>query len=187
MDMMHVIRPRAQGLLIAVFLLCLVIGAASPSGARAQTVTPPENVISSNPILDVFTWYNLEYERRVAPNGTVGLGGTFVELGDGDDHYMALTAFYRYFPQNDAPAGFFFGGRVGVFGVTAESDVTDEEESATLGGIGIDIGYSWMIGTTRSFAISLGIGAIRLFGDIENEDIAMTLPTIRLINLGFAF
>lgn len=185
--MMHVVRTRAHGLLIAMFLLVVVIGAATPSGARAQVVTPPKNVISSNPILDVFTWYNLEYERRVAPNGTLGLAGTFVELGDGNDHYMAVTAFYRYFPQNDAPAGFFFGGRFGVFGVTAESDVTNDKESVTLGGIGVDIGYSWMIGSTRSFAISLGIGAIRLFGDAGDEDIAMTLPTIRLINVGFAF
>jgi len=185
--MMHVVRTRAHGLLIAMFLLVVVIGAATPSGARAQSVTPPKNVISSNPILDVFTWYNLEYERRVAPNGTAGLAGTFIEFNDGDDRYMAVTAFYRYFPENDAPAGFFFGGRVGVFGVTAESDVTNDKESITLTGIGVDIGYSWMIGSTRSFAISLGIGAVRLFGDAGDEDIAMTLPTIRLINVGFAF
>ena len=168
-------------------LAAIVVGAAMSSGARAENVTPPPNVISSNPILDMFTWYNLEFEHRMAPNSTMGLAGTFVELGDGDDRYMVAPAFYRYYPQNDAPAGFFFGGRVGVFGVTAVSDVTDDEESATLGGIGIDIGYTWMIGSTRSFAISLGIGAVRLFGDVEDEDIAMTLPTIRAINVGFAF
>jgi hypothetical protein len=184
--MLHAFRMRDKGCLIAALLVAAVAAAAAP-GARAEGVTPPSNVFSTNPILDMFTWYNLEFEHRLAPNSTMGLAGTFVELGDGDDHYMALTAFYRYYPQNDAPAGFFFGGRAGVFGVTAEDDETDTEESATLGGIGIDIGYTWMIGSTRSFAISLGIGAIRLFGDIEDEDVAMTLPTIRAVNIGFAF
>jgi hypothetical protein len=169
------------------FSVAVVIAVSMSSGARAQGVAPPPNVISSNPILDLFKWYNLEYERRLAPNSTFGASGTFVELDDGNDSYKALSAFYRYYPQNDAPAGFFFGGRLGVYGVSSEDDVTLQETDTTLMGIGVDLGYTWMIGSTRNFAISLGIGAVRLFGDVEDEDIATTLPTIRLVNVGFAF
>lgn len=180
-------RPRAYGSLMVVIFAAIVVSAAVSSGARAGDVTPPPNVISSNPILDMFTWYNLEFEHRMAPNSTMGLAGTFISFNDGDDSYKNLSAFYRYYPQNDAPAGFYFGGRAGIFGVTASNDEDDEEASLTLGGIGIDIGYTWMIGSTRNFAISLGIGAVRLFGDVGDEDISMTLPSIRAINVGFAF
>jgi hypothetical protein len=169
------------------FLAAVVLGAAATPGAGAEAVTPPSTVISSNPILDMFGWYNIEIEHRLAPNSTIGLAGSYVDFEEENDTYKTATAFYRYYPQNDAPAGFFFGGRVGVFDVTAEDLITGDKESSTLGGIGIDIGYTWMIGTTRNFAISLGIGAVRLFGDTGDEDLTMTLPTIRAINIGLAF
>jgi hypothetical protein len=185
--MTNLCRPRVYGSLMVMIFAAIVVGAAVSSGARAEGVTPPPNVISSNPILDMFTWYNLEFEHRMAPNSTMGLAGTFISFNDGDDSYKNLSAFYRYYPQNDAPAGFYFGGRAGVFGVSTSGDEDEDEGSWTLGGIGIDIGYTWMIGSTRSFAISLGIGAVRLFGDVGDEDVAMTLPSIRAINVGFAF
>jgi hypothetical protein len=186
-DMVRAFRPCVQGSLISLFLVAVVIGAVTAPGACAEKVMPPSTIISSNPILDIFGWYNLELEHRVKPNSTVGLAGSYVDFDEEKDTYKTLTFFYRYYPQNEAPAGFFFGGRAGVFDVSAGSGDTDVTETYTLGGVGIDIGYTWMIGTTRNFAISLGIGAVRLFGDTGDSDVATALPTIRLVNIGFAF
>jgi hypothetical protein len=66
--------------------------------------------------------------------------------------------------------------------------VVVEEEFDALS-VGLDLGYSWLLGRTRQFFIGTGIGAKRLFrlGD-ENDDDDETYgyPTIRL-SIGFAF
>jgi hypothetical protein len=62
------------------------------------------------------------------------------------------------------------------------------EESGDFFGFGLDVGYSWLLGAQERFAVSLGAGAVRLFGgDLEDADVNLTLPTIRLINVGVAF
>lgn len=149
-------------------------------------------VIATNPILDMFTWYNGEVELAVAPTSTVGLAGTYISFGDedeGDEETFAnASAFYRYYPR-EAFGGFFFGVRGGYYKVTVQvdqEDDTSEEESGDFFGFGIDIGYSWLLGAEERFNVSLGIGAVRLFGG-DLEDVTLTLPTVRLINVGIAF
>lgn len=53
-------------------------------------------------------------------------------------------------------------------------------------GFGFDIGYSWLLGKERLFAISLGAGATRLFGG-SLDGVSLTVPAIRPLNLGGAF
>jgi hypothetical protein len=178
---------RTNRVFIAFLAATTIVLSIAPGAWTAEKVTPPANVISTNPILDIFTWYNLEFEHRIRSNSTIGLSGSYVNLSDNDDTYAQFTGFYRYYPQNDAPAGFFFGGRLGIVDVNTKSDPPAEDESTTLTAVGIDIGYGWMIGTTRNFSISVGIGGVRLFGSVDNEDTATTLPTIRFVNLGFGF
>ncbi|UCH85240.1 MAG: DUF3575 domain-containing protein [Candidatus Latescibacterota bacterium] len=163
-------------------LIVLTLGIVPTNGMAEEeseiTEVVNKNVLSTNPILDLFTWFNIEYERRIKPNGTIGLAASFIDL-EGDEEFMSVNAFYRFYPQDRAPSGFFFGGRFGVY------NVEDGNDSESAFGFGIDIAYSWLLGKRRNFAVSLGIGAIRLFGG--DLDTATTLPTLRLINIGFAF
>jgi Protein of unknown function (DUF3575) len=171
------------------FVLCAIPVEGSGVEASADSSAAHRHIISSNPILDLFTWYNAEYEFALARSSTIGLAGSFISTDD-DEDYRSICGFYRYYPEGAAPAGFFFGGRFGFYDVsdTTPYPTADEgsEETATFYGFGIDIGYTWLLGTTRQFALSLGIGAVRIFGE-DLEDVPATLPTIRLVNIGIAF
>jgi hypothetical protein len=178
------------------FTLCLLAVFVVMSSARITAAELDRKfVISTNPILDMFTWYNAELEIAMGSNGTIGVSGTYLNFGDADDNdeetYMNATFFYRYYPSSSFE-GFYFGGRIGYNQITAQyvDEDTDnvEEESGDFLAAGIDVGYSWLLGDTKKFYVSLGIGAVRLFGgDLENVDVSFTLPTIRLINVGIAF
>lgn len=179
-------RPVYVSLLLAACLFAAAPGSALAADEGAATPPTRLNVISTNPILDMFLWWNVEYEHVVAPSQTLGAAGSYVTFDDGDETYTSGSVFYRYYPAGAAPAGFFFGGR---FGMTS---ISDEEEGITTDGsafgIGIDIGYTWLIGAPRRMALSLGIGAIRYFGgDLDDLDVSTTIPTIRLVNVGIAF
>ncbi|MBT8396896.1 MAG: DUF3575 domain-containing protein, partial [Gemmatimonadetes bacterium] len=99
---------------------------------------------------------------------------------DDDDDYANVSGFLRFYPQEAAFTGFYFGGRAGVY------NVDDGEESYTAFGLGVDIGYTWLLGPSRAFYIGMGIGATRLLGG-DLGDASGTVPSIRLINIGIAF
>ena len=184
-------RSVCAALLFAALILAAAPGSGIAAPGSSDESVMPKNVISTNPLLDMFTWFSLEYERSIASNSTVGIAGSYVTLNDEDDSYMSYNVFYRYYPQGSAPAGFFFGGRLGGNSIVDKQEEdwlgnVEPEEKHTVFGVGIDIGYTWVLGSSKHFALSLGIGAIRFFGD-DLEDVTATLPTIRLINAGIAF
>jgi len=143
-----------------------------------------EQVFSANPFLLLYEWWNVEFERKISPKSTVGIIGSRVlfedDDGDGDITYNSLNGFFRYYPQGAALSGFYFGGRLGIH------QGSDEFDEGHAYGLGVDIGYSWLLGSNRNFYIGLGIGASRLFGGDLEED-RVVIPSIRLINVGFAF
>jgi hypothetical protein len=167
--------------LAAVGLLGVIPGAVEAQQTGTRDPVPHDHVLSANPFLLLFEWANAEYEHKISSTGTVGLAGSWISLDEGDEDYRSLNAFYRYYPQGAALTGFYFGGHGGIHHV---SDIVDED--VTVFGLGIDVGYNWLLGANRNFYIGLGIGATRLFGgDLENE--SGTIPTIRLLNIGWAF
>jgi hypothetical protein len=94
-----------------------------------------------------------------------------------------VNGFYRFYPQGAALSGFYIGGRLAYHRV--DDDFDDDDEGNAFG-VGFDLGYTWLLGADRNFYIGLGIGATRLFGgDIDGDRVV--IPSIRLINIGFAF
>jgi hypothetical protein len=63
--------------------------------------------------------------------------------------------------------------------------VTDTFESETLGGAGVELGYTWLLGSAHRLGISTGGGAVRLFGG-SVTDAPVFIPTVRL-NVGITF
>jgi hypothetical protein len=108
------------------------------------------------------------------------VSGSWISFDEGDEKYRSLNAFYRYYPQGAALTGFYFGGRAGGY------SVSDSNEDNTVFGFGLEVGYNWLLGANRNFYIGLGIGAIRLVG-ADLEDASATIPTLRLLNIGWAF
>ena len=153
-------------------------GAAQQQGTKEPV--PHNQVLSANPFLLLFEWANVEYERKISPTGTVGMAGSWISLDEGNEDYLSLNAFYRYYPQAAVLTGFSFGGKAGIY------RVSDNNEDAMAFGLGFDLGYSWLLGANRNFYIGLGIGATRLFGG-DLEDSSATIPTVRLLNIGWGF
>ena len=172
------------------FVISIVPGFISTAHAQEGDTPTPRHCLSFNPILAMFTWWNAEYAFRLSNNSTIGIAGSYIAFSDedtGDDTYASGNLFYRYYPQGDALTGFFFGARFGINYIEVEeSEDTGESESGQAFSFGIDIGYDWLLGESRRFYLSAGIGAVRLFGG-DLEDAAGTLPTIRLVNIGVAF
>jgi hypothetical protein len=180
----------------AIILLVLVVLAINaPLKAQELDVGTDSHkvLITTNPFLFLFNWYNIEFEVRVANHSTVGFAGSYVIFeADEDDElddketYMGGSILYRYYAQGHAPNGFFLGGRLGVFNIELEEQNTGISSKETTFGFGVEVGYTWLLGDTQRFAISLGAGAIRYFGG-DLEDAKAGLPIIRLVNVGFRF
>jgi hypothetical protein len=170
-------------------LLPGILAVATPGAVHAQddmSRAAGRNVLSANPFLLIATWFNAEYERVISATSTVGVRLSTFSIGvddgiDGDDDadYYSGRAFWRYYP-NGAPAGFFFGFDAGVTGLD------ESGESHTVLGAGFELGYNWLLGSRRNFYISLGAGADRLFGG-DIGDASAVIPTVRIVNIGFAF
>lgn len=171
---------------IPTFLVLLV--AFTPQVAAAQEASdrvPADfrNVISANPLLLMFEWFNAEYERWASPTSTFGFRGSLVTIDDNDE-YFSGRAFFRYYP-NGAFRSFFIGVDGGVTGVSIDESI-DSNESETVFGLGIELGVNWLLGASRKFYVSLGAGVDRLFGG-DLDDVSAAIPTLRLINIGFGF
>jgi len=182
-----------------VLLVILMFVSAVSALAQDNDLPQRKAVLSTNPILFVFSWYGLELELAASKRATIGVTGTYFQIDEQkedddpfdisyDDTYLAGNAFVRYYPVS-AFKGFFIGAKLGVYNITHESELTKEEGTAY--GIGIDIGYAWLLGAEQRVSVSIGIGASRLFGgdldDDDEDDVLTVLPSVRLINVGIAF
>jgi hypothetical protein len=186
---MGVRRVMLSILVLSTFLI------GSTTSCLAQDEGPAhQNVLSANPFLAAFGWYTAEYERVLTNKYSLGISGSFVELGDDEDGatYSGGDLTLRLFPQENAPGGLFFGGRLGMRQV--EETVTDglfgpgetTTDTASFAAAGFEIGFTYLFGVKQNYALSVGAGVVKLFGgDLEEE--STTLPTIRVVNLGMAF
>jgi hypothetical protein len=175
------------------FVLLAILAAAT---ARAQTVDLPvqANVLSINPFGFLFEWYNIEYEHVFSSTASWSVGVGHIDIGDDDDNdetsYTSADVKLRYYPSAEGPSKFSAGIAFGYSRVTDEDPgtggvVKDEFDALS---VGIDLGYSWLLGRTRQFFIGTGIGAKRLFpiGEDDDDDETFGYPTIRL-SIGYAF
>lgn len=153
---------------------------ATPAAAQQADVMPSENrqLVSANPFLLMYKWFNVEYERVHRESTTWGASASLLPIDDAD--YGNLAAFYRYYPQGRALDGFFIGGRSGVHRVSAGDD------SGVFFGVGFELGYDWLLGREKNFSVGIGAGATRLFGG-SLDGVSLTVPTLRLVNVGWRF
>ena len=162
-------------------LVLSLVALASPALAQAPGTRTPvahKQVVSTNPFLLMAEYANVEFERKHTETRT--FGASVSRFGRGAIDYTNLQAFYRYYPQNAALTGFYIGGRGGVHHLSAL------DESANAFGLGVELGYSWLFGANRNFAVSLGGGVTRLFGG-DLDGASVLIPTLRLVNVGWSF
>ena len=154
----------------------VVLAQTPSSGTRVPVAN--KHVISANPFLLMGEYINVEFERKHTESRTFGVSASSFGFDDAD--YRNVQAFYRYYPQGASLTGFYLGGRGGMHRVSADG------EAGHAFGLGFEIGYGWLFGAQRNFAVSVGAGATRLFGgDVDGA--SPVIPTLRLINLGWSF
>ena len=162
-------------------LFCWLLLVPSDVFAQADGVKFPvanKQIVSSSPFLLMGKYFNVEFERKATESATFGVSASAFGLEEAD--YRNFQAFYRYYPQGASLTGFFIGGRGGVHRVSAHDD------AGHAFGLGFELGYGWLFGSKRNFAVSIGAGATRLFGG-DMEEASVFLPTLRLVNIGWSF
>ena len=167
---------------VRVLVLTAVMFTASAPALFAQDGTKApvshNQTISANPFGLMLQWFNAEYERKLTNTMTIGASGSTFGLGEAD--LQRFNALFRYYPQGAALTGVFLGARGGV------ARVSDGDENAHAFTTGVEIGYSWLLGSKRNVGLSIGAGVDRLFGgDLDDFDIVW--PNVRLVNVGIAF
>ena len=168
----------------SVFTLGLIAAAVCvPSTAFAQSPLPGtklpvsnKQVISANPFLLMAEYVNVEFERKHTETRTFGVSASSFNFSGAD--YRNFQAFYRYYPQGASLTGFYLGGRAGVH------RVSDEVDAGNGFGLGFEVGYGWLFGAKRNFAVSVGAGATRIWGADGGSAV---IPTLRLLNVGWSF
>jgi hypothetical protein len=157
--------------------LTFVPSAAAQDGTRAPV--PHNQVLSANPFGLMFEWFNADYERKINESSTWGASASWWSPG-GDADYVNAQVAYRYYPQGAAFSGFYLGGKGGLHSVSVDA------ASGEFFGLGFELGYNWLLGAKRNVSVGMGAGATRLFG-ADLNGASLTIPTVRLVNVGIAF
>ena len=159
----------------SVIVVGTIVTTVTPIEAQ-QAVQPPQQVISANPFGLLLDLFNAEFERQVSESATAGVGGSFFS-NSGDD-YVNGDLFYRFYPSGRPLQGFAFGVKAGITKVT---------DAGTFFGLGFDTNWSWLLGKKNNFYVGAGFGLKRLYGTSDAAFDLKYIPTVRIINIGFAF
>ena len=168
----------------------LVLTRAVPAAAQDSDGGPDRSqTISFSPILALFEILQADYELRVHPEATAGLGVGYWNFGDAEANedvgFLALDLKGRFYPDR-AFEGFAFGGSIGVTQIEYFDDSTEADEEQTGFTFGIEVSRAWLLGDENRFFLAAGLGAKRYWFDDVDDDVPVVLPTGRL-GVGIAF
>lgn len=166
--------PRSVPPWTAWAIAAAVAVTATSSAVAQEPSLQATQVISANPFGIMLEFFNAEYEHTAGESFSVGVGGSI--FTSDNDTYRNFDAFWRFYPdESPSPLeGWSFGLKAGV---------TSLEDNTYLGA-GFDVGRSWLLGKHDNFYVGVGLGLKRLLG---HDDGLKFIPTIRLVNIGYAF
>ena len=139
------------------------------------------NVVSANPLGILLDVFNAEYERAINNRFTAGIGGSSwpierdydLEGNPRDENLLNVDVFARFYPNGVTFNGWAFGAKLGY---TEDLGV----------GVGVDVNRSWLLGANKNFYVGIGFGLKRILNPEEGDNLEF-FPTVRLVNVGFAF
>ena len=175
----------------AVVTLAGLLAAAPLSAQETQW----DNTISFSPILALFEIIVADYERRIGPESSIGVGVGYWNFDEGDDGvdgaeqtdatYFALDLKGRFYPDR-AFKGFELGASLGVARVGFHDDDTGDESDATGFAYGVEVGHAWLLGDNERWFLGAAVGAKRFWFGEDDDDLPTVMPTGRL-SFGVAF
>ena len=182
------IEERRLKIAAAALAFAALLTTTAPAFAQDAAAAPPahEQILTTNPLLLVGGYLNVEFERRISDSMTLGVtAATFDGFFDDDVRYTNGTLIARYYPQGRPLNGFYLGGKIGLHHVREDFFFDGDDRDETLLGLGADLGYTWLLGKRDKFVLGLGGGAMRLLGN-DDFDSGLFIPSAR-INVGIAF
>lgn len=160
---------------------------------QPSTASGPSRFISTNPFLPLFGFFSAEYEQRIKDNVAFAFSGSHTKP---DARYTNIDAKIRLYPNDKALDGFSLAASLGVAWIRRESRVNfcvdspcyESYKTFTTPSFAVEGGYQWLLGRTRSTAITAGIGAKRYLSGSRSDfqGIERVIPTGRL-SIGYGF
>lgn len=161
---------------------------------RALSPTTPTHIISVNPFLPLFGYFQAEYEHRVAPQASIAVSGAHTKL---EHLYTSVDVKLRLYPQERALEKFGISAGLGYGRVkraepvycdsSAPTSCDDLNASASAPTFAVEAQYQWLLGARRYTAVAIGGGAKRFYlSDERAIGISRVTPTLRL-TIGYAF
>lgn len=161
---------------IAAIGCAIALAGATTAHAQDPAAPGPRQVISANPFGLILNLFNAEYERVASQSSTAGFGGSFIT--EGDEDYLNADVFWRFYPSGRPLEGWAFGAKVGL---------TNVPDQGTYAGYGFDINRSWILAVNDNFYVGIGFGLKRLIGADDQDFGLEVIPTLRIVNVGYAF
>ena len=163
---------------------------------QTHTATPSTHILSVNPFLPLFGYFQGEYERRLQDNLSLAVAGSYVRY---DEYYTNLDVKLRLYPQDRALDGFGIAAGLGIGSAKPDGDfvsgcsglfecVERPARRVNAPTFSVEAQYQWLLGRTRRTAVSFGGGAKRYFfsdDDLQGR-LERVLPTARF-TIGYVF
>ena len=178
--------PARRRAALAAAVLALLL----PAAARAQEPAAAKTqVVSVNPLALVFAGLSAEYERRTGDATAFAVGVSV--WGDEGLDYASGDLKLRFYPSGEGLRGFSVAGTAGYAHVNDDVFLDDclfdcGDDSGDAITAGVELNYQWLLGRTRSFAITAGLGAKRFFYVSGGDEASRGVPTARF-SIGYAF
>jgi len=182
------VKAMMRSVVAAASVVILFVFAASAAVAQADVqpkVLAPRQQISANPFGLLLKSFNAEFERAIGETLTFAIGGSSWAVDD--DSYLNGDLILRFYPQGVPLRGFSVGVKAGITRYDTEGSSFEPALTENYFGVGFDVGHSWLLGRNDNFYIGVGLGLKRLFGVGEEYLGLEYYPTIRILNIGFAF
>ena len=181
---------------------------ALPTTAAAQTlrdqtrqldgaVSAPQQIISVNPFLPLFGYFQGEFERRINANASFAVAASHTEWDN--DVYTTVDVKLRLYPQEKGLSGLGLASSLGYANIrrqafdtcdfTRPEPVCTTEPRKNVGApaFAVEGQYQWLLGSKKATAVSLGGGVKRYFVDKDDfQGRSRVRPTGRL-TIGYAF
>ena len=128
----------------------------------------------ANPFGEIVQWFNVEYERKLAP--AITLGGSASHFGELEQ--SDATIMLRWYPQQKALDGFYLGARAGAYGFkTYTYDFrSTRERNEVVPGAGIELGYNWLLGPKQNISVGTGFSCHAAGGTVRS--VPSVLPSV---------
>ena len=177
----------------SIALAALLASAATSAAAQSTPLTPGQpyhQTIAINAVGLPFGLFSADYERAIAPGGTLSIGGTSVNWGDGEwDRWVDLKGLY--YPGEEALKGFAVGMTLGYHSAQDMGPLFgsfDEKRKDSGATLGVVLDYNWLLGKRQRFLVGLGLGAKRVLKNVDDDNSPLTqvLPSGRF-SIGLAF